>query len=212
MARYGAETRVDRDELRRRLGEVVNDLRVVAGISHRELAERVNRQLGRETWRPDTSSSLALPRKRGLYPEEIVALARVFGCTTDHILTTAFPEEMQTSERPKDRKKDAPSNPRKRQDRQAELDSSTRHRVLESILLHRDLPPPDVRRALRESRGLSQDELAAAVGCSRASISYYETTSRAPRTHLLDRYVEAIRALRDMPRDRTFSSERPPVV
>ncbi|MBT2391635.1 helix-turn-helix transcriptional regulator [Streptomyces sp. ISL-1] len=60
-----------------------------------------------------------------------------------------------------------------------------------------ELPQPDERRALREAAGLTQQEVADAIGVTRAAISQWEAGTRTPRGALLDRYVDAIRALRD---------------
>lgn len=60
-----------------------------------------------------------------------------------------------------------------------------------------ELPQPDERRALREQAGLTQQEMADAIGVTRAAISQWEAGTRTPRGPLLDRYVEAIRALRE---------------
>lgn len=77
--------------------------------------------------------------------------------------------------------------------------NATALRVQTRVRLHRDLPPPQLRRALREAAGLSQQELADAVDCSRAAIGYYETGARTPRGDLLVRYVAALKALQADP-------------
>lgn len=65
------------------------------------------------------------------------------------------------------------------------------------LRVRHDLPSPDERRALREKAGLSQQELANVIGATRQAVSHYENGLRTPRGTLLDRYVEAIRALRE---------------
>lgn len=65
------------------------------------------------------------------------------------------------------------------------------------IEVRQALPPPDERRELRLARGLTLDEIAAAVGVSRSCIHSYETGRRSPRGERLTRYVEALRALRE---------------
>ncbi|MFI0964655.1 helix-turn-helix transcriptional regulator [Streptomyces sp. NPDC021080] len=60
-----------------------------------------------------------------------------------------------------------------------------------------DLPSPDERRELREKAGLSQQELADVVGATRQAVGHWEAGNRTPRGKLLDRYVEAIRVLRE---------------
>jgi DNA-binding transcriptional regulator YiaG len=61
----------------------------------------------------------------------------------------------------------------------------------------RDLPPPAVRRALREERGLSQADVARAVGVSRQAVSAWEAGKRKPRGERLDAYTAVIRALKE---------------
>jgi DNA-binding transcriptional regulator YiaG len=60
-----------------------------------------------------------------------------------------------------------------------------------------DLPMPAERRAIREAAGISRQEFAQVVGVTPAAIGHWERGSRTPSGAYLDRYVEAIRALRD---------------
>jgi transcriptional regulator with XRE-family HTH domain len=64
------------------------------------------------------------------------------------------------------------------------------------LQVRRDLPSPELRRALRESAGLSQQEIADATGVTRQAISNYEA-GRTPQGPVLDRYVDVLRALRE---------------
>lgn len=79
--------------------------------------------------------------------------------------------------------------------------SGTSETVTEAITrrlkLRSDLPEPAERRSLREAVGLSQQEIADIVGVTRNTISGYELGVRAPQGAHLDRYVEALRALRE---------------
>ncbi|MFE7856013.1 helix-turn-helix transcriptional regulator [Streptomyces sp. NPDC057403] len=59
-----------------------------------------------------------------------------------------------------------------------------------------DLPSPAQRRELREAAGLTQQELGAIVGVGRKAVSHWEAGIRTPRGLVLDRYVEALNALR----------------
>jgi DNA-binding transcriptional regulator YiaG len=68
--------------------------------------------------------------------------------------------------------------------------------VSERLRVHADLPSPAQRRALREAAGLSQRELAKAIGVSQASIAHWEASRRVPRGKCLERYVAGLRALR----------------
>jgi predicted transcriptional regulator len=58
------------------------------------------------------------------------------------------------------------------------------------------LPEPKVRRAIRESRGLRQLDLADVVGVSDVAICRYETGEREPRGETRRRYAEALEELR----------------
>ncbi|WP_327069242.1 helix-turn-helix transcriptional regulator [Kitasatospora sp. NBC_01302] len=60
-----------------------------------------------------------------------------------------------------------------------------------------DLPSPGERRRLRKESGLSQQDIAEVVGVNRAAVSQWERGVRTPRGPLLDRYVEALRALKE---------------
>lgn len=68
--------------------------------------------------------------------------------------------------------------------------------VRQRLNLHADLPGPTERQEIRRGAGLSQSELARIVGVSTAAIGHWETGRRSiPRGPLLERYVEALRAL-----------------
>lgn len=69
-------------------------------------------------------------------------------------------------------------------------------KIRERLRLRVDLPEPAERRAIREAVGLSQGELAEAVGVTRQAISHWESGLRTPQGRMLDRYIEAIRAMR----------------
>lgn len=60
-----------------------------------------------------------------------------------------------------------------------------------------DLPTPTERRAIREAAGLSRQELADAIGVTPAAVGHWEQGKRTPSGIYLDRYVEAIRTLRE---------------
>lgn len=60
-----------------------------------------------------------------------------------------------------------------------------------------DLPSPEKRAELRQAAGLTQQELADAIGVTRAAVSFWESGLRTPRGQFLDRYVEALRALKE---------------
>jgi DNA-binding transcriptional regulator YiaG len=68
---------------------------------------------------------------------------------------------------------------------------------IRSRLHGRELPTPEECREIRENAGLSQQEVADAVGVAKATISHWEAGARTPRGVLRIRYAEAIRALRE---------------
>lgn len=66
------------------------------------------------------------------------------------------------------------------------------------LRIRSELPPPGERAELRQKGGLTQQELARIVGVSRAAVAQWESGARRPRGAFLDRYAEALRALRDV--------------
>ena len=67
--------------------------------------------------------------------------------------------------------------------------------LAEKIKKKRDFPPPGVRRRLRESAGLTQQDFAGFLGVDRASVSRYETDTRAPSGEILSRYIRLLNRL-----------------
>ena len=74
--------------------------------------------------------------------------------------------------------------------------TATALRVRARLRLRHDLPVPAERRAIRKAAGLSQGELAEAIGVTRQAVSHWEAGTRTPKGDLLDRYVSAIRTMR----------------
>lgn len=77
------------------------------------------------------------------------------------------------------------------------MTATVAEQIRSRLQVRRDLPEPAERRELREKAGLSQQELADVIGTTRQAVSHYEAGLRTPRGALLDRYVEAIRTLRE---------------
>jgi predicted transcriptional regulator len=67
--------------------------------------------------------------------------------------------------------------------------------ALAKASLHRRLPAPAVRRALRDNAGLTQQDVADVCGVSRVSIARYEAGTRDPRGAVQARYVELLMKL-----------------
>ncbi|MEU3658455.1 helix-turn-helix domain-containing protein [Streptomyces sp. NPDC032940] len=75
------------------------------------------------------------------------------------------------------------------------------------------LPPPEVRRRLREAAGLTQDQLAERVGVPRERVGAWESGRGTPRGRRRDAYAKLLAALADEPatgKPRTASETRPP--
>lgn len=65
----------------------------------------------------------------------------------------------------------------------------------------RSIPVPEDRRSLREEAGLTQAEVAQALGVSRPTVVRWENGERTPRGRLLDDYVKLLtRLARDVAR------------
>src|SRR5690349_9386366 len=60
----------------------------------------------------------------------------------------------------------------------------------------RELPAPEVRRALRRAAGASQASVAEVVGVTRQSVSLWEAGTRTPRGANLERYLDVLRELK----------------
>ena len=71
--------------------------------------------------------------------------------------------------------------------------------LVQRVQLARSLPDPKMRRAIREAAGATQLEVAKAVGVCRATIAHYERGAKTPRGEHLVRYVDVLRALREVP-------------
>ena len=69
--------------------------------------------------------------------------------------------------------------------------------AIERARRRKRLGPPEVRRLLREQAGLTQIELAEAIGVTRATVGRWESGARNPSRRVVDRYLEVLERLRD---------------
>jgi len=74
---------------------------------------------------------------------------------------------------------------------------SAAEQVSRAASIRRRLPTPRMRRAIRESSGLSGAELARALKVVPQTVSNWERGSRTPRGEMLEAYVAVLEALSD---------------
>ncbi|MEV5792686.1 helix-turn-helix transcriptional regulator [Streptomyces sp. NPDC052192] len=68
-------------------------------------------------------------------------------------------------------------------------------RVKARIHVHRSLPEPAQRVALRKRAGLTQKELAEILGVDRTAVAHWEAGRRNPDGKRLESYIEALQVL-----------------
>jgi transcriptional regulator with XRE-family HTH domain len=61
----------------------------------------------------------------------------------------------------------------------------------------RELPPPQARQAIRQAAGISQEELASALGVSRQTVANWERGTRFPSSDHLVPYGRVLQRLAD---------------
>ena len=64
--------------------------------------------------------------------------------------------------------------------------------AIKSAQDRRRLPEPAVRRMIREQAGISQADVAQAIGVGRAAVARWEAGTRTPRRGVLHRYLEVL--------------------
>lgn len=67
--------------------------------------------------------------------------------------------------------------------------------LMQQVRDRRDLPPPTVRRAIREAAGVSSQAVAQALGVTRQAVDNWERGRRSPRPPHLSAYAELLRTL-----------------
>jgi transcriptional regulator with XRE-family HTH domain len=73
---------------------------------------------------------------------------------------------------------------------------TTLEQVAAKVRARRDLPAPAIRRALRESAGLSQQDVADVCGVTRAAVSRWESGERGVDAVHVVPYAELLELLR----------------
>lgn len=68
---------------------------------------------------------------------------------------------------------------------------------MDEVRLLRKLPPPAMARAIRESAGVSQAQVATELGVARLTVSRWENGTRHPRRALAVRYTQLLNELRE---------------
>jgi len=76
------------------------------------------------------------------------------------------------------------------------MSATPAEQVLARVRIHQGLPTPAERRRLREAANLTKTEIAEAVGATRQAVTFWEAGTRTPRGKYLERYVEALTALK----------------
>jgi transcriptional regulator with XRE-family HTH domain len=69
--------------------------------------------------------------------------------------------------------------------------------LMERVKASRRLPPPEVRRAIRRSARVSQQDLADELGVHRCMVARYESGVRRPSGRVLLDYVRLLDELRE---------------
>lgn len=69
--------------------------------------------------------------------------------------------------------------------------------LLDEVTQRRRLPAPAMARAIRLEAGVSQQRLAAELGCHRMTVARWETGARHPRGALAVRWAEVLDSLRE---------------
>jgi transcriptional regulator with XRE-family HTH domain len=67
--------------------------------------------------------------------------------------------------------------------------------LIERARARHSLPPPPVRRAVREQAGITRAEIAEALGVTRPMVTRYESGEREPRSERREVYAELLARL-----------------
>ncbi|MDX2748279.1 MULTISPECIES: helix-turn-helix domain-containing protein [Streptomyces] len=69
--------------------------------------------------------------------------------------------------------------------------------AIEALLARPSLPPPKVRAALRQAEGLTQVEVAEAIGVTRVAFHRWETGQAEPRARSRAAYLRLLQGIAD---------------
>ena len=61
----------------------------------------------------------------------------------------------------------------------------------------RELPPPAMRKAIREAAGVTRTKVARSVGVTRQAVALWESGRRTPSGRYLEAYLRVLRLLRE---------------
>ena len=68
--------------------------------------------------------------------------------------------------------------------------------LLEEVRSRRRLPPPALRKAIREAAGVSQRRVAEDLGVDRVTVARWESGSRNPQSRFVEPYLTLLEGLR----------------
>ncbi len=74
----------------------------------------------------------------------------------------------------------------------------TEQSLRQRAAMKRGLPPPTLRRALRQAAGLTLEDVARLVGCTPQAVDHWEAGRREPSGRFLAGYVEALQLAREL--------------
>jgi DNA-binding transcriptional regulator YiaG len=77
-----------------------------------------------------------------------------------------------------------------------EFDEVALERLSRRLKARKELPAPEVQRALRRGAGASLADVAEVVGSTRQAVSLWEWGKRRPRGRQLEAYMEVLRVFR----------------
>lgn len=70
--------------------------------------------------------------------------------------------------------------------------------LLDEVRAARRLPPPAMRRAIRQAAGVTQQRIADELGVDRVTVTRWEAGRRHPRGELAARYTRLLDALQEL--------------